>query len=57
MNEIKRQAAELAAFKAAERARWKLAQPAPITEVWRPTITEREAEQRKKDIEAGLIPF
>ena len=26
-------------------------------EIWRPTITEREAEQRKKDIEANILPF
>lgn len=50
-------AKQKAEYKAAALARWKLAQPAPITEVWRPTITELEAEQRRKDIEAGVLPF
>jgi hypothetical protein len=27
------------------------------TGVWSPTITEAEKEQRKKDIDAGIIPF
>lgn len=26
-------------------------------QIWRPTITEREAEERKKQVDAGLIPF
>lgn len=26
-------------------------------DVWRPTITEREAEERKKQIDRGEIPF
>lgn len=26
-------------------------------EVWRPTITEEEKEERKKQVESGILPF
>lgn len=28
-----------------------------VVDIWRPTITEREKEERKKQIDAGIIPF
>lgn len=35
----------------------KVRQQDKVVDIWRPTITEREKEERKKQIDRGEIPF
>jgi len=37
--------------------REKARQQNKVTDVWRPTITEREKEERKQQVDRGILPF